>query len=233
MRELVTSRGERATGNLPDGSRVILGPDSRLRIPATFAAARSAVGSRDVHLEGEAFFEVTHDSTRPFRVQTSHGVAEDLGTEFVVTAYPETGATRVVVASGLVALKQRDGAPNTAPRPVLLSLSPGDLGRLDSTGTATLRRNVDVSAYVGWTNGELIFDEVPIRDAMVRLARWYDLDIRLADSSLAGLKLTATFHDEPVSRVLQALEIALRVRAEQDGRIVTLLSISPAAAPKP
>jgi transmembrane sensor len=229
MRELVTSRGERATGNLPDGSRVILGPDSRLQIPATFAAARSA---RDVHLQGEAFFEVTHDAARPFRVHTPTGMAEDLGTEFVVTAYPETRATRVVVASGLVTLGSAAGAAKAGVRPVALTLKAGDLGRIGSDGAVILRQNVDVSAYVGWTKGELAFQEVPLPDVIVRLARWYDVDIQLADPALATRRFTAAFHDEPVSRVLRVLEIALDVRAERNGRLVILRPVRAAAAPQ-
>lgn len=230
-RELVTSRGQRATGYLPDGSRVILGPDTRLSIPATFAATQSLRGMRDVHLQGEAFFAVTHDSTRPFRVHTSNGVAEDLGTEFVVTAYPETRTTRVVVASGVVALRKPESGPSDGHRSVLLTLEAGDLGRIDAIGTATLTRNVDLAAYVDWTKGTLVFDGAPVRDAVARLARWYDIEIRLTDSSLADRRFTARFNDEPVARVLRVLEIALDVRAEQSGQVVILRPV-PAKRPR-
>jgi transmembrane sensor len=221
MRELSTRLGERATGRLPDGSRVILGPDTRLRVPVTFAGTGSAPGARDVYLEGEAFFDVAHDSTRPFRVHTANGIAEDLGTQFVVTAYPEARTTQVVVASGLVALRNSAPTESTNAGPVLLTLGRGDLGRVDAAGAA-LTRHVDVSAYVGWTDGRLVFDGTPLRDALTRLAHWYDLDIRLADTTLAAKRLTATFREGPADGVLRVLEIALDVRAEQSGRVVTL-----------
>jgi ferric-dicitrate binding protein FerR (iron transport regulator) len=227
MRELVTSRGERATANLPDGTRVILGPESRLQIPTNFAAA----GGRDVQLQGEAFFQASHDSTRPFRVHTATGIAEDLGTDFVVTAYPENRTTRVVVSLGKVALRPPTDTSVAERRPALLTLQAGDLGRIDEAGSTTLTRQVDLSKYVGWTEGRLAFDEVPLPDAIERLARWYDLDIRLADSSLAGRRFTATFHDEGVARVLHVLEVALDVRVEQRGRLITLRAVPPAAQP--
>lgn len=219
MRELATSRGERANGNLPDGSRVILAPESRLRIPATFAATPTSGATRDLYLEGEAFFVVTHDSTRPFRVHTASGIAEDLGTEFVVTAYPETRATRVVVQSGRVALGKG------------LTLAAGDLGRVDAAGMSSVRHGVDVAAYVGWTKGTLAFDEAPLDEALGQLARWYDLEIRLADPALGARRFTATFHDEPVARVLRTLEVALDVRAVQRGRLVTIGPSGPRTAP--
>jgi ferric-dicitrate binding protein FerR (iron transport regulator) len=111
----------------------------------------------------------------------------------------------------------------------VLTLQSGDLGRIDSTGASTLRRNVDLSVYVGWAEGVLTFDETPLQDAIARLGRWYDLDIQLTDTALARRRFTATFHDEPVSQVLRTLEIALDVRARQTGRLVTL---SPSSSPQ-
>ncbi len=230
-RELVTDRGERATGYLPDGSRVVLGPESRLRIPASFAGSKAAGTPRELSLQGEAFFEITHDSTRPLRVRTATGIAEDLGTEFVVTAYPETHTTRVVVASGKVELRSPGDSAHTGGRPTRLRLEPGDLGRIDASGSATLRRRVNLAEYVGWAQGGLVFDEAPLGEALVRLGRWYDVDIRLADPRLAGRRLTAVFHDEPFTYVLRTLEIALEVRAEQDGRAVTLRPLRAAVVP--
>src|SRR5688572_9543978 len=82
MRELVTPNGQRATVTLGDGSRVVLNAGSRLRYAAAIAR-----GSRDVYLDGEAYFEVTHDAARPFRVHAHGSVAHDLGTRFTVRAY--------------------------------------------------------------------------------------------------------------------------------------------------
>jgi transmembrane sensor len=218
-REVVTRRGERAAFNLADGSRVILGAESRLSIPAAYNRAGSA---RELHLEGQGYFVVTHDSQRPFRVNTSLGVAEDLGTEFVVTTYPEARGMRVVVASGRVALRQAAGGrtPSSDSLP-LVTLSPGDLARLDSAGTATVRR-VDPASYVAWTEGALVFNGTPLGDVVPQLSRWYDLDIRLSDNSLATRRLTATFRDQSVSQVLDLMALSLDLQVVRDGRTVTL-----------
>lgn len=104
MEETITGRGQRATVELPDGSRAILAAESRLRYPASAEHWRDADRARDLYLEGQAYFEVQHDSTRAFRVHTATGVVEDLGTEFVVAAYPETHGTLVAVVAGVVAL---------------------------------------------------------------------------------------------------------------------------------
>ena len=100
--------GQQANLDLSDGTRVVLSPESHLRIPGDFAAPG---GRREVTLEGEAYFAVTHDSLRPFVVHKAHGSAEDLGTAFIVSAYPETEGTRLAVREGQVALRERIHRP--------------------------------------------------------------------------------------------------------------------------
>jgi ferric-dicitrate binding protein FerR (iron transport regulator) len=220
-REVVTRRGERAAFNLADGSRVILGAESRLTIPAAYNRAGAA---REVLLEGLGYFVVTHDSLRPFRVNTPLGTAEDLGTEFVVSTYPEVRGMRVVVAFGKVGLRQRppaEGRRSPSDSLPLVTLSSGDLARLDSMGTATVRR-VDPAPYVAWTGGALMFNGTPLRDVLPQLARWYDLDIHLADSSLGTRRLTATFRNQSISQVLDLMALSLDLRVERNGRTVTL-----------
>jgi transmembrane sensor len=229
-REVVTRRGERTAFNLADGTRVMLGAESRLAIPASYNVPGAG---RELQLEGEGYFVVTHDSLRPFRVHTSLGTAEDLGTEFVVSTYPETRGMRVLVASGKVALRQRPPAAGVA-KPAdslpLVTLSEGDLARLDSAGTATVTR-VDPASYLAWTQGALVFSGTPLRDVLPQLARWYDLDIRLADTSLGSRRLTATFRDQSMSAVLDLMALSLDIRVEHTGRAVVFHPASSSRRP--
>jgi ferric-dicitrate binding protein FerR (iron transport regulator) len=220
-REVVTRRGERAGFSLADGTRVMLGADSRLTIPPSYDQPGAG---RQVRLEGQGYFLVTHDSLRPFLVHTRLGTAEDLGTEFVVSTYAEAGGMRVVVATGKVALRQRPAAPAAAAPGdslPLVTLGQGDLARLDSAGTATVTR-VDPAAYLAWTRGALVFDGTPLREVLPQLARWYDLDIRLADDSLGARRLTATFRDQSISAVLDQMALSLELRVKRAGRTVVL-----------
>jgi transmembrane sensor len=83
MREVVTGVGERARIRLGDGSTIVLAARSRLGIPADFG-----VRAREVETEGEAYFQVVHDSTLPFIVHTRGVRTADMGTAFVGRAYP-------------------------------------------------------------------------------------------------------------------------------------------------
>jgi len=215
-RSFATRRSQTAVLELPDGSRVTLGPASSLRFSDGGVLRIGA--SRDVYLEGEAYLEVKHDATRPFRVHTTAGLVEDVGTEFLVSAYPETPGMRVVVATGTVALY---GRPSAARRP-LLTLAHGDLAELAASGVATLTHDVDVTSYLAWTRGDLAFDGTRLGDVAPALERWYDVEIRLSDSLLAERRLTATFRRESLSQVLELLALSLNVRVQRDGRTVVL-----------
>jgi transmembrane sensor len=217
MRELATPNGQRATATLGDGTRVILNAGSRLRYPADFGRA-----PRDVYLEGEAYFEVTHDAARPFRVHARDGVAHDLGTRFTVRAYPELPRVDVVVTEGRVSLR-RDQA--TATDSVVLG--PGQLGRLTDAGPPAVVTGVDVAGYTGWTGGTLVLDGLTLEEALPLLERWFDVEIRVADRSLASRRIYARFRDESLTQVLDALSLALGARHERSGRVITLHPAAP------
>jgi transmembrane sensor len=207
VREIATSTGQRATIDLADGSRVILGPRSRISTPEHFGE-----GPRDVILEGEAYFEVRHDSTHPFRVHAAGGVAEDIGTRFVVRAYAGEPALRVVVAEGRVSVTRSGGAP--------VALGAGQLASFDDAGAASVRP-VDTAAYVAFSDGRLVFDGTPLDEVVSELGRWYDLDVRLAAPELAGRHISASFTGLAEDDVLGAVAAAAGLRYTRQGRTVT------------
>jgi ferric-dicitrate binding protein FerR (iron transport regulator) len=87
--------------------------------------------------------------------------------------------------------------------------------------------SVDAARHLSWTTGTLTLDDMPLRDAIPVLQRWFDVDIRLADSSLADRRVTAVFRDQPLPQVLDALAVALGARYERsvtDARVVTLFA---------
>src|SRR6266545_4001341 len=193
LREVATRRGQRAVLDLPDGSRAVLAPDTRLRFAASLGARRRAGTSagRDLFLEGEGYFEVQHDSTRPFRVHVANAVVEDIATEFVVASRAEKPGVEVV-----------------------------DVAGVDSLGTAVLTRNVNLDRYVAWTRGTLVFDGTPLREAAASLSRWFDLDISIAGRGLAQRRLTATFGAEAAPQVLELIARSLDAHVARSGRAV-------------
>ena len=224
LQEVATARGQRATITLSDGTRIILGAASNVRYARDFGAR----GARDVYLDGQAYFEVVHDTLHPFAVHTSRGVAEDLGTEFVVTAYSAMSDMQVVVASGQVALRraassEADSGIGHGRALPPISLGAGELGVIDSSGSVRRSRVADASPYFDWTKGELVFNGAPLSEALPAISRWYDVEIRLGDPSLASRRLVARFGPHSAHEVVRLLALAANARSEQHGDTIVLL----------
>lgn len=213
LREVRTRPAQRAQFRLTDGSRVLLAPGSVLRYDTT----TFGVSTRELQLDGQAYFEVTHDPRRPFLVRTARTVTEDLGTEFVITDYSGDPATEVVVASGTVAVRSA-AADSAVPATVL---APGEKVRLDIAGRATVRRSVDLGAELAWTEGRLVFVNAPVPEVVAQLERWYGIDVRLGAPQLAAHRFTGRYAGEPDSTVVRELASAIGAGVERrDGAVV-------------
>lgn len=220
----VTKEGQRVVIRLTDGTRVHLNVDSRLTRPAKFGMDR-----RVVHLEGEAFFEVAKDSTRPFLVHAGEATTRVLGTAFNVSAYPGDEGTTVVVEEGRVSLHpEKPGAPLAAREDAVLMKS--QMGKLLQSGEQVVRRDVDASQYLAWTEGQLVFEEAPLQKVTRTLERWYGLTITMDGSSAPPPgHLNAHFaEDQPLSEVLRVVATAFGLEYDRQGERVTFtLATSP------
>jgi transmembrane sensor len=153
------------------------------------------------------------DSIHPFRVHAAGGVAEDIGTRFVVRAYAREPALRVIVAEGRVSVTRSGGAP--------VALGAGQLASFDAAGAASVRP-VDTAAYVAFSDGRLVFAGTPLDEVVSELGHWYDLDIRLAAPGFAGHHISASFTGLAEDDVLGAVAAAAGLRYTRQGRTVGL-----------
>jgi transmembrane sensor len=214
---VVTGVGERARIRLGDGSTIVLAARSKLGIPADFG-----VHARELETEGEAYFEVAHDSTLPFIVHARGARTVDLGTAFVVRAYPEDQHVSVVVTEGSVALGANTPADPSIPSPAPTTLRRGQLGRLVAGTHVPVVTAVDPDSYTGWMDGRLAFDNAPLPEVVAELGRWHHAEISLSDSSLARETVTATLTADSFQDALQTLTTVLSLRAERSGNRVVL-----------
>jgi transmembrane sensor len=210
-----TRRGQTATVQLSDGSKVRLAPESRLVVAAGFDD-----NARELTLDGEAEFDVHHDATRPFRVRTATTVTEDIGTRFGLRAYGDEANVTVAVAEGSVALGRRTTTERGSPEGVLLRA--GELGVLDPSGAVSTAHGAAVMRALAWTRNELLFDKQPMTHVLATISRWYDLDIHVADARVAATLVSAEFSTQSADEMLQALALAVDAVVERNGRRVTL-----------
>jgi transmembrane sensor len=204
VREYRTVAGQRASGTLPDGSAFQLGPLSVLRVLSGYGAPERAV-----ELEGDGYFNVTHDAHHPFSVHTARSTIHDIGTRFIVRARPTETRLEVAVADGKVAIDS-------------LTVGAGQAARVDASGSVTLLPHASIDARFAWTRGEFVFDHMLVPDVLGEMSRWYGDTFVLADNSLRTVRLTTVLRGETLLEALLVLETALDVDARVSGDTVTL-----------
>jgi len=231
---IISGVGQRLNLRLADGSRVLLAPDSRLVLGPSFGSTH-----RVVALEGRAYFDIAHDAVHPFLVTIDGARVRDLGTSFEMDAYPPRSAqptrtasadSRIIVVSGAVAVEnsrtlvgQTLGRGEERPRSAAtMIVTAGQVMHIDPSGQATLVTPGDLTPWLGWTSGDLVFNNVSLRDALPELRRWYGVDVKLADSTLANRHITGTFHDAPLLQVIQSIALIVHARFDWIDRTITL-----------
>lgn len=185
--EFVTERAEMVTASLDDGSVVRLAPESRLRV--TPVAHR-----REVWLDGEAFFAVAKDSSRPFAVRTRAGSVEVLGTRFDLRV--EGDELRLVVTEGKVALTS-----GTHRRFVVA----GQVAYARDGAPPVVESAVKVDSLLSWTGEFIVFQNTPLHQVARELERRYDVRVLLPDSTIASRTVTAWFTNQDFRQVLFAI----------------------------
>jgi transmembrane sensor len=204
MRVFTTARGEHAEIRLPDGSRVVLNASSTLELPMEFGSR-----SRDLHLDGEAYFEVKHERERPFNIHTTYGLVQDRGTRFVILAYSTDSVEHVAVQEGEVAIRSSGSRD--------LVLRAGDVGSVSSDGTMSQLQKANADDYTAWMDGRLDFNDVTLAGAIPLLERQFDIQVRVTDSTLARKRFSASFNGDNVERSMRALAFLLDARYERAG----------------
>lgn len=216
VQELSTKEGERATYVLSDGSRVILHAESLLEVPLEFSD-----DSREIFLQGEAFFEVKHDTSRPFIVRSENSQTKVLGTKFLIKAWENTSSSvEVLVTEGEVAVSKIKRDQLEVENEVHIRENQLGIFHLDADPEVT--SVTDMNWYLGWTIGKLDFDDRPFSEVITKLEKWYVIDIVLDDRSIGDLKLSAEFdYSQPMTEVLEAIALSLEAEFERDNRTIT------------
>jgi ferric-dicitrate binding protein FerR (iron transport regulator) len=194
---------------LPDGTKVWLNAMSSLKYPTAFIGKY-----RTVELIGEGYFEVAKNKNKPFKLKTSKQEISVLGTHFNVSAYPDDAEIKTTLVEGGVAVK------NFSPLATGL-LKPGQQAVFHNTGFEV--SNVDVEEYIAWKNGFFMFNNEGIKDAMQKLARWYDVDIEYV-GDFDGINFGGSFskHNN-LQETLKILESTDKFKFKIEGRRIKIL----------
>ncbi len=196
--DYATATGESRTIALADGSQVQLNTDTAVQVELAGRERRVRL------LRGEAWFEVSHDPSRPFRIRSGEGWVKVVGTRFSVAR--QGGQTRVRVAQGRVQVS----ADNT--RSVLL-----DPGRgVEYSGMQLgAEHGFDVAAEFAWRQRQLVFRQQPLAEVVEALNRYWPGQTLVLGDTLRQRKVSGVFEIDKPDAVLKALTHTLGLRAEQ------------------
>ena len=208
-----TAVGETKDVALADGSHLHLNTDTQV-------AAVLTKGRRDVRLErGEASFDVTHDTARPFVVAVGDRNVRVVGTAFDILR--DSGAITVTVARGVVAVSAK-GDTADAKR-----LEIGDQYAAREGDLAYRIAKVDPTKVLAWQEGRLIFEDVPLTEVVSSLNRYFDRKVSI-DGAVGDLRFSGILKIDDEPSILRRLESFLPVVAEPQGDQVILKRKSPA-----
>lgn len=195
------------TCTLPDGTLVSLNNNTKIKYPKRFGRK-----TREVSIEGEAFFEVKPNKRKPFIIHAGNAQIKVLGTSFNVSAYPETKLVEVIVETGKVqVLNKMTEAKQTNE----LILTPGDKGTLVYSSNSLLKTTNQNPNFLAWKTRNLIFKATSLDEVIENLEKVYKVNIRLNDPKLNGLLLTAQFNNYSLEFILRVIETTFQIEAQK------------------
>lgn len=191
---------------LADGSQVWLNAESSITYPVAFQGE-----TREVRLQGEAYFEIAKNKNQPFIVHTTQFDVQVTGTQFNVRAYPGEMESATLAEGGI----QLEKGGKT------YSLKPGQQAYLEEEEVQV--RKVNLESAIAWRYNAFSFEETPLEEIMNELARWYNIHVFYLNPKVKELHFTAWFRRNcTLQEVIDILEKTGRINIELKGKTITV-----------
>lgn len=236
--KLVTRNGSRSRTILPDGSTVWLNAGSKIFYEKDFSKA-----TREIRLEGEAFFDVVKEAGRPFIVHTGGIDIKVLGTAFNVKSYPEDKSVETTLLRGLVQVTK---AGESKSAPILLhphqklivdkilvdqlptQVTGGDNNKIPAKDFIILplseTQNENERVETAWIYNRLEFRGLNFEELAKKLERWYNVSIVFEDNAVRQLNFNGSFENETIEQAFEALEVANKFTYKINGHEILVKS---------
>ncbi len=179
---------------LADGSTVILSGESKLRYPSTFEGLKT----REVYLEGQAFFDIKHINSKPFIVHTGNLETKVLGTVFNIKAFPNEDNITVTVKRGRVSVNDQNK--------ILGIITPNEQITYAKSKIKSSIQTIKNESYLTWKQEDLLIDNLTISEAAKLLEDRYKVKIIVDNPDVESLRFTSTFSkNESLDEVLSSI----------------------------
>jgi transmembrane sensor len=210
-----TQDGQAKSIVLEDGTHILLNGGTTLRFPENFADV-----SRDVFLDGEAFFDVSKDNLRPFIIHSPRVSTTVLGTSFSMRSSSREQVSEVAVASGKVKVQTGNGSSAAAiivpgQKAVYLSGDPGGIQK----------RQVNIAGIGAWKDHWFYYDQTPLKEILADLERVYGLHFQVRDSAVLNYSYTATFKNISTDSILETLTLMGHVQFKKTDAFIEVNNI--------
>lgn len=210
--QYATQYQETKTITLPDGSTVNLNANSTLTYPSNWEEN----AMREVWLEGEAYFSVTHTADhKKFLVHLDEVTVEVLGTEFNVQ--DRDGKAQVVLNKGKVRLKAKQANEEKE-----VVMQPGELVAFARDERTFLKKEVQPESYSSWREGILTFDKATLSEVIAVLENNYGYQVRLENPAMSTLEFTAKVSSHDVVLLLTLLAESFDFNITQQDNTITI-----------
>jgi transmembrane sensor len=193
---------------LPDGSSIFLNRNSELRYKNDFGDE-----SRNVKLRGEAFFNITADASKPFRIDAGKAVVEVVGTSFSVLTENSGSEVEVFVKTGKVVVEDKAGSQS-------LILEPGYIGTIGSEKSARILNN-DPN-YLAWNTGNLLYKGEKLEVVFRDLKKVYNMQIVAEDSSILEYPWNSSIDYQPQDNIIRMICLSFNLGYSKDGDVYRL-----------
>ena len=204
-----TEQGNEFRVTFEDGTTVHLNYNTEIRYPVKFSKTK-----RMGYLKGEAYFKIAKD-TRPFYVITDQGIIKQYGTEFNVNTFTSE-RTEVALVKGSISI-----IPQGSTQEQLIE--PGQLVHIEQKGNNISIYNVDLTPYIAWNEGRLIFENRTLENIVEILEHWYNVNISFGTSELKQLRFTGNMDRyATISPILKAIARTTNLQIKIEGREILI-----------
>ncbi|MDD3033791.1 MAG: DUF4974 domain-containing protein [Bacteroidales bacterium] len=199
---------------LPDGSYVWLNSGSRLSYPSKFEE-----NSRVVTLDGEGYFEIAKDASKPFIVNGGGMSVRVTGTKFNFKAYSDDKRLSATLVEGKVSVGYQDASGHEQ----VYKMKQGEQSNLNTKDMKLEVKEVNTSLYTGWLEGLYFFDSQKLEDIMSDLERWYGVEVTFKDDALREKILSGKlYREDSAEKMLESFEKLMPGHFKRDGKTVTV-----------
>ncbi len=196
--EIHTPSGLRSVFELPDGTKVWLNGNTKIKYPMAFAG-----NERRVELEGEAYFEVAKNKKKPFIVDIGKLRVKALGTAFNCMAYPGDDIVETTLTEGSVKITRGSNGDDKGG----YILNPGEILTYETVAGQFYLDRGDMEKHISWKSGKFVFRNDPLEIVCKKLGRWFNADIEIIGEDIKSYSFTGTFRDEGLNEILGLIGI--------------------------